>query len=174
MKCPKIITIIAKVKRFNRLGATKFFSRFEVLETTKKDNIKTSKKTDVMSWEIIIAETRSVIIRSSEREDLWDIAGRPPQKPLTSGLKWSMRQKDAGREPHLEPSPSKGRRWTEHGPWTDNPKGWLICGYGPFRRLTGHASDAQCLYCVPAGDHQAVRLIVDPGYTQPGTASNLA
>lgn len=31
------------------------------------------------------------------------------------------------------------------GPWHEEPKGWFIAGYGPFRRLSGHASDAQRL-----------------------------
>jgi energy-coupling factor transporter ATP-binding protein EcfA2 len=28
-----------------------------------------------------------------------------------------------------------------YGPWTESPSGWLCCGYGPFRRLYGAASE---------------------------------
>ncbi|HEU4410023.1 MAG TPA: AAA family ATPase [Polyangiaceae bacterium] len=35
------------------------------------------------------------------------------------------------------------------GPWADEPKGWFVAGYGPFRRLSGHASDAQRLMAAP-------------------------
>lgn len=31
------------------------------------------------------------------------------------------------------------------GPWTRNPRGWFFAGYGPFRRLTGGASETQRL-----------------------------
>lgn len=31
------------------------------------------------------------------------------------------------------------------GPWIDNPQGWFVAGYGPFRRLVGGSSDAQRL-----------------------------
>ncbi|MEV0755841.1 AAA family ATPase [Streptosporangium sp. NPDC050280] len=32
-----------------------------------------------------------------------------------------------------------------HGPWADNPRGWFLAGYGPFRRLVGGSADAQRL-----------------------------
>lgn len=35
------------------------------------------------------------------------------------------------------------------GPWSDEPQGWFVAGYGPFRRLSGHASDAQRLMAAP-------------------------
>ncbi|MFE8604652.1 AAA family ATPase [Archangium violaceum] len=42
------------------------------------------------------------------------------------------------------------------GPWANNPKGWFIAGYGPHRRLTGHALDAQRLM---SGPPQIARLV---------------
>ncbi|KFA91232.1 AAA family ATPase [Archangium violaceum] len=42
------------------------------------------------------------------------------------------------------------------GPWANNPKGWFIAGYGPHRRLTGHALDAQRLM---SGPSQIARLV---------------
>ncbi|HRI70140.1 MAG TPA: AAA family ATPase [Polyangium sp.] len=38
----------------------------------------------------------------------------------------------------------------ERGPWAENPKGWFVAGYGPFRRLSGHTIDS-------------VRLMTGPG-----------
>lgn len=29
------------------------------------------------------------------------------------------------------------------GPWSTHPEGWFLAGYGPYRRLSGHAADAQ-------------------------------
>jgi len=37
----------------------------------------------------------------------------------------------------------KNRRRRVHGPWADNPLGWFIAGYGPYRRLSGQSIDAQ-------------------------------
>lgn len=42
------------------------------------------------------------------------------------------------------------------GPWAPSPRGWFIAGYGPYRRLTGHASDAQRLMTGPL---QIARLV---------------
>jgi len=42
------------------------------------------------------------------------------------------------------------------GPWANNPKGWFVAGYGPHRRLTGHALDAQRLM---SGPPQIARLV---------------
>jgi energy-coupling factor transporter ATP-binding protein EcfA2 len=38
----------------------------------------------------------------------------------------------------------------------ENPSGWFLCGYGPFRRLTGHALDAERLM---AGPEMISRLV---------------
>lgn len=37
----------------------------------------------------------------------------------------------------------------QRGPWADNPTGWFVAGYGPHRRLSGHAVDAQRLMSGP-------------------------
>ncbi|HEX8706028.1 MAG TPA: AAA family ATPase [Myxococcaceae bacterium] len=42
------------------------------------------------------------------------------------------------------------------GPWAFAPRGWFVAGYGPYRRLTGHALDAQRLMSGPA---QIARLV---------------
>ncbi len=36
-------------------------------------------------------------------------------------------------------------RTASRGPWGENPEGWMVAGYGPFRRLSSAASDAQRL-----------------------------
>jgi energy-coupling factor transporter ATP-binding protein EcfA2 len=43
----------------------------------------------------------------------------------------------------------RGKKVPEKGPWADNASGWFICGYGPFRRLTGHTYDALGLMASP-------------------------
>ena len=40
--------------------------------------------------------------------------------------------------------------------WMQDPKAWFLVGYGPYRRLTGHASDAQRLM---AGPERVARLV---------------
>jgi energy-coupling factor transporter ATP-binding protein EcfA2 len=42
------------------------------------------------------------------------------------------------------------------GPLSDAPDGWFICGYGPFRRVSGHATDAIRLM---AGRNHIGRLV---------------
>ncbi|WP_437312440.1 AAA family ATPase [Sorangium sp. So ce385] len=56
-----------------------------------------------------------------------------------------------GPEPSVMASEA-GKRLTyaERGPWAENPKGWFLAGYGPYRRLSGHTADS-------------VRLMAGPG-----------
>jgi energy-coupling factor transporter ATP-binding protein EcfA2 len=42
------------------------------------------------------------------------------------------------------------------GPWAEASSGWFIAGYGPYRRLTGHASEVQRLM---AGPDRVARLV---------------
>lgn len=61
------------------------------------------------------------------------------------GLKWS--RAELGEQPELKthlPSNAPVVAPTR-GPWSENPRGWFIAGYGPFRRLTGAGADAQRL-----------------------------
>jgi len=44
----------------------------------------------------------------------------------------------------------------DEDPWKQDPQGWLVVGYGPYRRLTGHASDAQRLM---TGPERVARLV---------------
>lgn len=75
-------------------------------------------------------------------EDGFERRGKPPASPFWVGLTWS--RSEAGPEPSLAPGVGYTKA-AERGPWADNPIGWFLAGYGPYRRLAGHASDAQRL-----------------------------
>ena len=66
-------------------------------------------------------------------------AGRP-KKSFSATLTW----KGVGGAPEPEmASPHPRGRGPWRGPWNENPRGWMVAGYGPFRRLTGHGTEAQ-------------------------------
>lgn len=63
-------------------------------------------------------------------------------------LHWKSAGK--GHEPALASSLSEKLNLLQEnvmeGPWSSNSTGgWFLCGYGPYRRLSGHAADAQRL-----------------------------
>ena len=91
-----------------------------------------------------------------DRRDRFEKTGRLPSETFWSGLQWE--RSSSGAEPSLVPhSLNKTMRQTPgRGPWADEPGGWFIAGYGPFRRLTGHASDAQRLM---VGPNHLARLV---------------
>jgi energy-coupling factor transporter ATP-binding protein EcfA2 len=84
--------------------------------------------------------------------------GKLPASGFWTGLRWE--QQTSGPEPKLRAQVKyfgpKRFRVLELGPWSDNPQGWFIAGYGPFRRLSGHASDAQQLM---SGAPRTARLV---------------
>lgn len=83
-------------------------------------------------------------------EDRFQEGGRIRQGPFWTGLRWQAAS--GGPEPKVEADLSKnksGAKAPSRGPWADNPLGWLVCGYGPFRRLSGEASPAQRLMSGP-------------------------
>lgn len=41
-------------------------------------------------------------------------------------------------------------QYPQRGPWAENPKGWFLSGYGPFRRLEGHTVDTVRLMAGPS------------------------
>jgi len=66
---------------------------------------------------------------------------------VAASLRWTQR---AGPEPALTANlPNEERKRVERGPWADNPSGWLLAGYGPFRRVSGAAAEAQRLMVGP-------------------------
>lgn len=91
-------------------------------------------------------------VRYSSDHDRFVETGRLPRESFWTGLRWDATE--TGPEPimaaHRETTHTRTRT-ANRGPWSENPSGWLIAGYGPFRRLSSAASDAQ-------------RLMVGPGH----------
>jgi hypothetical protein len=85
-------------------------------------------------------------------------SGKVPAPPFWTGLRWE--RQETGPEPRLGAplrlNPANRARIPERGPWSDNPRGWFVAGYGPLRRLSGHASDAQRLM---SGAPRIARLV---------------
>jgi energy-coupling factor transporter ATP-binding protein EcfA2 len=62
-------------------------------------------------------------------------------------LTWSREPISESEEEGYEPQPILRGHGDDafRGPWADNPRGWFLAGYGPFRRLAGGSADAQRL-----------------------------
>ncbi len=85
------------------------------------------------------------LIQPDDR-DVFNGAARPRTKAFWTGLKFKCHGSDL--EPSLEPFldvDDADLAFSEKGPWADNPSGWFVAGYGPFRRMSGHAADARRL-----------------------------
>ncbi len=81
-----------------------------------------------------------------EDGDIFHGASHTRSKMFWSGLKFKCNGSDL--EPSLEPfldEDDADQTFVEKGPWADNPSGWFVAGYGPFRRMSGHAADARRL-----------------------------
>lgn len=78
-------------------------------------------------------------------DDFFNGKGAAYVQQTWAGLKWS--RSEAGEQPILAKSfPSKAPvPAAQRGPWSDNPRGWFVAGYGPFRRLSGAGAEAQRL-----------------------------
>lgn len=62
-----------------------------------------------------------------------------------------LKTQTEGPEPELKAYQADTRsKNAERGPWADNPKGWFLSGYGPFRRLEGHTVDTVRLMAGPS------------------------
>lgn len=86
--------------------------------------------------------------------------GKIPAPPFWTGIRWE--RQETGPEPAFGAphglNPTNRSRIPDRGPWSDNPRGWFVAGYGPFRRLSGHASDAQRLMSGPPRISRLVTL----------------
>ncbi|MCC6556821.1 MAG: AAA family ATPase [Polyangiaceae bacterium] len=81
--------------------------------------------------------------------------GNTPREPFWADIEWAA-QPD-GPEPRVAAWEAEDRpKHAERGPWAENPKGWFIAGYGPFRRLSGHTVDTVRLM---AGPGRLARLV---------------
>jgi hypothetical protein len=96
-------------------------------------------------------------IRFAADRDRFEKTGKLPGDFWT-GLAWA--QAPGASEPSLSEHAVKGtqKQTPRRGPWADEPRGWFVAGYGPFRRLTGHASDAQRLMVAPNHISRVVSL----------------
>ena len=73
--------------------------------------------------------------------------GRKPTFDPWAGLRWTRQVE--GPEPSIERAKQAGRWDPSRGPWSENPQGWFLCGYGPFRRLSSVPTEAQRLMMTP-------------------------
>jgi hypothetical protein len=89
-----------------------------------------------------------------DEEDRFEGADPVPEGPLEIGLAWHPQEE--GEPTQLEKGKNKklGRR----GPWSRNPRGWLVVGYGPFRRLDGATEDARRVMTGPYHQRRLVSL----------------
>ncbi|PIM71041.1 AAA family ATPase [Streptomyces sp. JV178] len=84
--------------------------------------------------------------------------GRAPGGRVVLGLDWTLpggpddrKSYGSPTQPHLAPYSGEEFGWkgAARGPWADNPQGWFCAAYGPFRRLTGGAGEAQRMMLAP-------------------------
>lgn len=73
--------------------------------------------------------------------------GRPMTFNPSMALQWS--RAEDGPAPVMERKIVGGRWDPARGPWSENPRGWFVAGYGPFRRLSSATSEALRLMMSP-------------------------
>lgn len=87
----------------------------------------------------------AVKLRFSESDSF--TTGRKPTFDPWTAIRWT---RSNGPEPTVERLQGVGGRWTpDRGPWAENPRGWFLAGYGPFRRLSPAPSEALRLMMSP-------------------------
>jgi energy-coupling factor transporter ATP-binding protein EcfA2 len=90
----------------------------------------------------------AVRLKYNGNVDKFGEGGYPPGD-FWAGLAWTrdiVEASGAVAEPLIEqwlPTKTGGKRSALRGPWFENPRGWFIAGYGPFRRLSKASSEAQ-------------------------------
>ncbi len=94
------------------------------------------------------AEARVALeIVYDKTQDRFQELGKLPKDGFWAGLRWAQ---NGGDEPALAADqPKKASQSAVRGPWADNPRGWIVLGYGPFRRASGEAAPAQRLMSGP-------------------------
>jgi hypothetical protein len=91
----------------------------------------------------------AVKLRYASDTDGFGGPGYPPGD-FWAGLTWTRDDAPgtATPEPLIEqyiPVSSGAKKSALRGPWFENPRGWFVAGYGPFRRLSKASSEAQRL-----------------------------
>jgi energy-coupling factor transporter ATP-binding protein EcfA2 len=89
----------------------------------------------------------AVRLRVQERYDVFRQGGRRPTFDPWTALQWTLHEE--GPEPAVDHKNVGGRWSPTRGPWADNPTGWFLAGYGPFRRLSSAPTEAQRLMMIP-------------------------
>jgi energy-coupling factor transporter ATP-binding protein EcfA2 len=120
--------------------------------------IREGQKTSSVSTELVFGGEDGF----SEQVDL-------PSWSLWTGLIWLLAP--SGAEPTLaelfgfqgedlpdEKVRERIQQGHKYGPWATNPIGWFMAGYGPYRRLSGHAPDTQRLMGGPLPISRLVSL----------------
>lgn len=80
---------------------------------------------------------------SQHSEDAFGTGGAPPKSRPWAGLQWAEDEPGSFAELSESIPKSSAKLTARRGPWLENPTGWFIAGYGPFRRLNGAAAEAQ-------------------------------
>ncbi|GIH69345.1 AAA family ATPase [Sphaerimonospora thailandensis] len=77
----------------------------------------------------------------------WDrfTDAQPTSDTLDARLHWFREPVEDSSEYWRQPTLIGENDDAPLGPWARNPRGWFFAGYGPFRRLTGGASETQRL-----------------------------
>ncbi len=110
-----------------------------------------------------VADVEAHLLVDPEYDRFGPEKGIPPRDTLEVSLE--MRTTELGPEPQLSGTLSgldlahpKRQVNAIEGPWGTNPQGWFIVGYGAYRRLMGHAADAQQLMSGPSHVARLVSL----------------
>jgi len=80
---------------------------------------------------------------SQGADDAFGSGGAPPKSRPWAGLQWTSDFPGALAEMEESIPKSSAKLTARRGPWLENPNGWFLAGYGPFRRLNGAAAEAQ-------------------------------
>jgi hypothetical protein len=83
-----------------------------------------------------------------KKEDRFHGNAKSPGDGFAAALLW---RQNGGEEPKFvaDLANKKGGQSAVRGPWADNPRGWTVLGYGPFRRASGEAAPAARLMSGP-------------------------
>jgi hypothetical protein len=82
-------------------------------------------------------------------------AGTTPKEAFWADL--VLEPQAEGPEPKVAAyDAGKRLKHAERGPWAENPRGWFLAGYGPYRRLSGHTVES---VRVMAGPGRLARVV---------------
>ncbi len=103
------------------------------------------------------------LVVSPSGRDEFEGGKKNGDKPFALGLSWTSRGEN--KEPDIRMVGGDKRSRThsiaEFGPWSDTAAGWFLCGYGPFRRLTGRIPTAMNLLNGPTKISRLSKLFRD-------------